>query len=150
MDRRRLSKKSKKDGGKGKSKNEDDGGCPDGCPPICCEPDGVCNSCCRRTLEAKPLWDSIEEEVVSGNDASGTLAIFYYKHNNNDKDETDSTTSSTTTTSNSHQYCMYHHTNFDTDCSDFVDAGRQYGMEPEDIAELRVGGLSSLFNNLEV
>lgn len=121
--RKLPSKRSLKKSGKaskcGKSKSI--------CPRVCCQ-DGECSSCCRRTLKGKPLWDA-NGEVGSGNEASGTLAIFYYKGN----DDAGS--------SSNHKYGMIHHVEFDTNCSDFLDAVHTYEMDEADIAELVTGEL---------
>lgn len=98
------------------------------CPPGTCCIEGECSPCCRRLLKGKPLWDA-NGEVGSGNEASGTLAIFYYKGN----DDAGS--------SSNHKYGMIHHVEFDTKCSDFLDAVHTYEMDEADIAELVTGEL---------
>lgn len=115
----KISEKAPKCGKSGKSLKN--------CPSQCCI-DGECNICCRRTLKGKPLWDA-NGEVGSGNEASGTLAIFYYKGNDDDG------------SSSNHKYGMIHHVEFDTKCSDFLDAVHTYEMDEADIAELVTGEL---------
>ena len=96
----------------------------------CCVDGECCDVCRRRGLNEKPLWDA-KREVVSGNEASGTLAIFYYKKNQEEGNDN----------SSNHQHGMIHHVEFDTNCSDFVDAVHTYKIDDADIAELVTGEL---------
>jgi hypothetical protein len=119
---RRLSKKSKK--GKKGCKVEN-------CRKECVEEreDGTCtcNECCEEG-EDRRLWDA-GEEITSGNDPKGTLAIFYFQRKE-DHDHTEP----------AHRFGIHVHAEFDTSCGDFADViGRTEIKHMQYISELTDG-----------
>jgi hypothetical protein len=93
-----------------------------------------CDHCTERRLVGT-MWDAAEE-VTSGNEPKGTLAIFRFEKGIG-TDE--SSTAAYASASSADRFAMVHHATFDTTCEGFADAVKTVQFTDKEVSDLIEG-----------
>jgi len=96
-------------------------------------PTSTPTSCSRRLVGT--MWDAAEE-VTSGNEPKGTLAIFRFEKG---IDTDESSTAAYASASSADRFAMAHHATFDTTCEGFADAVKTVQFTDEEVSDLIEG-----------
>ena len=78
------------------------------------------------------MWDAAEE-VISGNEPKGTLAIFRFEKG------MDAATAANTSAPSADRFAMAHHVTFDTTCEGFEDVVKTVQFTDEEVSDLTKG-----------